>query len=120
MKNNEPDVTKKQEEHGRNTLLEEIIRDGARRMLQVAIEDEVKAYIELFKETKDNNGRRLVVRNGFLPERSLLTGIGPIPIKQPRVGDKRGEQFTSSILPRHLRWKPSSEILRRDSRQAPL
>jgi len=56
----------------------------------------VKAYIEPFKEIKDDKGRRLVVRNGLLPERSLLTGIGPISVKQPRVRDKRGEQSMSS------------------------
>jgi transposase-like protein len=92
--------------------LEEIIREGARQLLQMAVEQEVSAYIELFKELKDEDGRRLVVRHGFLPERSLLTGIGPVTVKQPRIRDKReGESFTSAILPRYLRRLPSLDNL---------
>ena len=111
MKNNEPIDTKKQEE-GKESLLEEIIREGARKVLQAAIENEVSAYIDLFKDLKDEQGRRVVVRHGFLPQRSLLTGIGPIPVKQPRVRDKReGACFTSAILPRYLRRVPSLDNL---------
>ncbi len=92
--------------------MEEIIREGARQLLQMAVEQEVSAYIELFKELKDEDGRRLVVRHGFLPERSLLTGIGPVTVKQPRIRDKReGESFTSAILPRYLRRLPSLDNL---------
>jgi transposase-like protein len=109
MKKNEPVVQEKQE---KETVLEGILREGARRLLQIVIEDEVRAYIDHFKEMKDEKGRRLVVRNGFLPERTLLTGAGPIPVKQPRVRDKRaGERFTSAILPRYLRRAPSLDNL---------
>ena len=85
MKDNEPNQTKKQGQDEPKSLLEEIIREGARTLLQAAIENEVSAYVDLFKEMKDDKGRCMVVRNGFLPERSILTGIGPMPVKQPRV-----------------------------------
>ncbi|OPY66166.1 MAG: Transposase, Mutator family [Syntrophorhabdus sp. PtaU1.Bin002] len=112
MKNNEPVVRENQDAETTKSPLEEIIREGARKLLQMAVEQEVSAYIEMFKELKDEDGRRLVVRHGFLPERSLLTGIGPVPVKQPRVRDKReGESFTSAILPRYLRRVPSLDNL---------
>jgi transposase-like protein len=112
MKQNEPVKGKKQEKEEVKSILEEIIREGARRLLQAAIENEVKEYITLFSEIKDENDRHMVVRNGFLPERSILTGIGPISIKQPRVRDKREEEiFTSAILPRYLRRIPSLDNL---------
>ena len=96
----------------KNNLLEEIIREGARKVLQAAIEHEVGAYIDMFKDLKDTEGKRLVVRHGFLPERSLLTGIGPLLLKQPRVRDKREDtSFTSAILPRYMRRVPSLDNL---------
>ena len=92
--------------------MEEIIREGARKVLQAAIEHEVGAYLDMFKEIKDETGKRMVVRHGFLPERDLLTGIGPLSIKQPRVRDKReGKSFTSAILPRYMRRVPSLDNL---------
>lgn len=112
MKNDELIGSKKQGEEGKKTLLEEIIKEGARKLLQAAIEHEVSAYVDLFKEVRDEKGRRVIVRNGFLPERSLLTGIGPIPVKQPRVRDRRREEsFTSAILPRYMRRVPSLDNL---------
>ena len=111
MKNDEP-VERKNQAAGKNSLLEEIIREGARKVLQAAIEHEVGAYIDMFKGLKDETGRRMVVRHGFLPERDLLTGIGPLSIKQPRVRDKReGKAFTSAILPRYMRRVPSLDNL---------
>ncbi len=66
---------------------------------------------------RDEHGRRLVVRNGLLPERDIVTGIGLIPIRQPRIDDRRlrkskgTEPFTSTILPRYLRRIPSIDNL---------
>lgn len=92
--------------------LDEVLRDGARRMLQMSIETEVAEYIEGHSTHLDEQGHRLVVRNGHLPERELVTGIGPMPIRQPRVNDKRpGEKFTSKILPPFLRRVPSIDAL---------
>lgn len=92
--------------------LEEILREGARRLLEQAIENEVMEYIEQFKSLKNEDDRRLVTRNGYLPERFIQTGIGKIPVNQPRVRDKReGQKFTSSILPPYLRRTSSLDAL---------
>jgi putative transposase len=94
------------------SVLEELLQEGARRMLMQAVEAEVEAYIEKHAEIRDQNGHRVVVRNGHLPERELVTGIGPVPIKQPRVRDGRpGEKFSSKILPPFMRRVPSIDAL---------
>src|SRR5512142_1729089 len=88
-------------------VLTEVLRDGARRMLARAIEAEVAAWIDAHAHLRDNAGRRQVVRNGHLPERTIQTGIGPVEVQQPRVRDRRPaaerETFTSAILPPYLR-----------------
>ena len=92
--------------------LEEILRDGARRMLQEAIESEVIEYVKNFQAHRDEMERRLVTRNGHLPARDLLTGIGPINIRQPRVRDKRSEEgFSSGILQKYKRKTQNIEQL---------
>ena len=68
-----------------NNLLEQTLRNGASWLLQQAIENEVNEYLESMKDQKDSKGTKQFVRNGYLPERQVQTGIGPIPIKQPRV-----------------------------------
>jgi len=104
VKNDAPIDEKKQEQETPKSLLEELIREGARRLLQAAIEQEVTEYLERFREEKDDKGHRMVVRNGRLPERMFVTGVGPLRIHQPRIRDKReGETFTSAILLRCLR-----------------
>ena len=62
------------------SALDEIVREGARRMLQAAIEEEVAAYIEAHENLRDEHGHRLVVRNGHMPEREVLTGAGRIAV----------------------------------------
>jgi putative transposase len=107
VKNDELIGNKNQVEEARS-VLDNIIREGAQKVLQAAIEHEVNVYIDLFKNVTDEKGRRMVVRHGSLPERFLLTGAGPLRVKQPRVRDKREDQFfTSAILPRYLRRAPS-------------
>lgn len=94
------------------SVLEELLRQGAREMLLKAIEAEVAGYIDQHAHLVDEAGHRLVVRNGHLPEREILTGVGPVPIRQPRVNDKRPEQkFTSNILPPFMRRVPSIDAL---------
>ncbi len=94
------------------SVIEEVLREGARRMLQTAIENEVAEYIEIHEHVQDKNGYRKVVRNGHLPQRELVTGIGPISIRQPRINDRReGKKFTSKILPPFLRRVPSIDAL---------
>jgi len=95
--------------------LDEILRDGAQEMLGRAIEDEVASYVGEREDVVDETGRRLVVRNGHLPERSIQTPVGEIAVKQPRVRDRRAaderEGFQSSILPPYLRKTRSLEDL---------
>lgn len=94
------------------SVLDELAREGARVMLQAALEAEVAEYLEQHRMQLDDDGHRLVVRNGHLPERDLVTGVGPVRLKQPRVRDKReGEKFTSKILPPFLRRAPSVDAL---------
>ena len=95
--------------------LSEILRAGAQKMLKAAIEQEVNDFVRDRRDVVDEHGRRLVVRNGSLPEREILTGVGPVTISQPRVRDKRPagerEMFSSSILPKYLRKTKSIEEL---------
>jgi len=95
--------------------LTEVLRSGARRLLADAVESEVEEYISARKEFVDEQGHRQVVRNGHMPERSVLTGLGEVPVKKPRVRDKRDpnvrENFESKILPAYLRKAKSVEHL---------
>ena len=94
------------------TALEELLREGARQMLQQAIEVEVAEYVDAHKSLLGEDGKRVVVRNGHGRERDILTGVGPLAVRQPRVNDKRpGEKFTSSILPPFMRRVPSIDAL---------
>jgi len=95
------------------STLDEILRAGAQRMLQAAIEAEVADYVERHQHLTDGQtGHRLVVRNGSLPAREIQTGLGQCPIRQPRVRDRRpGHKFTSQILPPYMRRSPSIEAL---------
>jgi transposase-like protein len=94
------------------SVLDELVREGARRMLQAAVEAEVEEWLREHAGAVDAAGRRQVVRNGYLPEREVLTGVGPLPVTKPRVRDKTGERkFTSKILPSFLRRVPSIDAL---------
>jgi putative transposase len=99
------------------SALEEIARRGARLALQKAIEDEVAEYLEAHREVLDASGRRMVVRNGHKPPRTILSALGPIEVNQPRVDDRRVDEngvrfrFTSKILPPYLRKTKSIEEL---------
>jgi putative transposase len=101
------------------SLLDEIVRDGARQMLAAALQAEVAAYIEAHAHEVDEHGRRLVVRNGYHAEREVTTAAGAVPVKQPRVNDKRIDEatgqrmrFSSAILPAWCRKSPQvSEVL---------
>src|SRR3954469_16255493 len=100
------------------SLIDEIVRDGARRMLAAALEAEVAAYVAGHLGEVDDNGRRLVVRNGHAQPRRVLTAAGRVEVPAPRVNDKRvdeaGERrrFSSAILPAWCRKSPKiSEVL---------
>ena len=102
-----------------SSLIDQIVREGARRMLAAALQAEVDAYIAAFADERDEAGRRLVVRNGSHAPREILTAAGAIAVKAPRVNDKRldeqtGERrrFASAILPAWARKSPSiGEVL---------
>src|SRR5690625_5103992 len=72
------------------SLLDEIVRDGARQMLAAALQVEVAAYIEQHAHERDERGHRLVVRNGHHGERQVTTAAGAVAVRQPRVNDRRG------------------------------
>ena len=102
----------KQAEASGRSALDEFLRQGAQRMLQAAIEAEVHEYVEQHRQSVGEDGRRLVVRNGRLPERPVQTGLGAVRIEQPRVDDRReGRKFSSRILPPYLRRVPSLDAL---------
>jgi len=106
------EVERSRVESESRSSLEEVLRKGARELLADVIENEVAEYIERHKRAVGQDGRRLVVRNGYLPEREILTGIGPLAVKQPRVADRReGERFSSQILPPYMRRVPSVDAL---------
>jgi putative transposase len=96
-------------------VLTEVLRSGSQRLLAQAIHAEVDAYLAARGHLRDEAGRQQVVRNGYLPERTITTGIGPIEVKQPRVHDRRShgerEKFSSAILPPYLRKTKSLEEL---------
>ena len=95
--------------------LSEVLRHGAQRLLLEAVEAEVATWIDARRHLTGGDGHRLVVRNGHLPERTILSGVGPVDVKQPRVRDRRpvgkAERFTSAILPPYLRKTKSLEQL---------
>jgi transposase-like protein len=101
------------------SLLDAIVRDGARQMLEAALKAEVAAYIEQFADQLDRDGHRLVVRNGCHRQRQVLTAAGAVTVSAPRVNDKRvdpdsgaRQRFSSAILPAWARKSPQvSEVL---------
>jgi transposase-like protein len=101
------------------SLIDEIVRDGARRMLAAALEAEVAAYIDAHAGQLDEDGRRLVVRNGHAVPRQVLTSSGAVEVRAPRVNDKRVDEatgqrhrFASVILPAWCRKSPKiTEVL---------
>src|SRR3974390_1792347 len=104
---------------GQSSLIDELVREGARRMRAEALWAEVDAYIARFAGERDEDGRRLVVRNGYHQPREVLTSAGAIEVTVPRVNDKRtdpatGERkrFSSAILPPWARKTPKiTEVL---------
>jgi transposase-like protein len=91
--------------------LDELARQGARRMILAALELEVEQYVEALRDVRDEQGHAMVVRNGRSHhERTLNLGAGPIKLRAPRVNDQRPEhRFTSRILPPYMRRSPRLE-----------
>src|ERR1051326_1982787 len=112
----DPEVVEFRSQFGKTSPLDELVRSGAQRMLQTAIEAEVEEFIAVHGDRRDAAGNRLVVRNGYQPARELLTGAGRLEVQQPRVRDNSAQKegrvrFSSSILPPYLRRSKSIDEL---------
>lgn len=94
------------------SILDELIREGAQKILINALQQEISGYVDEHKNIVDKNGHRLVVRNGQGKERSIVLPVGEISLRVPRVNDQReGFKFSSKILPPYLRKSPNLESL---------
>ncbi len=96
--------------------LTEVLRTGARALLAQAVEAEIAALLDSHADKRTEDGRQRLVRHGHLPEREIVTGIGPIAVRCPRVRDRVGEgsqriRFSSAILPPYARRSKSLEVL---------
>lgn len=96
-------------------VLDEIVRDGAHRMLAAALESEVDPMSRRLKTERDDKGHALVTRNGRARQRSVVTGAGALEVRAPRVNDRRtdkqgeGIRFASEILPPYARKSPKEK-----------
>ena len=96
--------------------LTEVLRQGARRLLAQAVEAEVAGFLTSHADKLTEDGRQRLVRHGHLPEREIVTGIGRVSVRQPRVRDRGLEggariRFSPSILPPYARRSKSLEVL---------
>lgn len=102
---------KQQNESGLQEIglsLDDLVRRGARQVIQRAIEAELGQLLEDYANVKTLGGKQAVVRNGYLPERDILTGAGPVTVKVPKVRDRTGSgvKFNSAIVPPYVRKSP--------------
>ncbi len=96
--------------------ISDILRQGARDLLAHALEAEIEIFLNQYKDLRDETGLQRIVRNGYLPERQIQTGIGPVPVEVPRTRDRSLQEservsFRSAILPPYLRKTRSMEQL---------
>ncbi len=98
-------------EEGTRDNLTDLVREGAKRLIAEAVDAELSTMLAQFAHYQDQSGRRHVVRNGYLPEREILTGIGPVSVRVPKVRDRSGTRikFTSALVPPYLRRARSVE-----------
>jgi len=108
-------ISLKKPEGNFNDHLTEILRQGCRRILEEALEVEIEAFIGHCKDLKDEEGRQRIIRNGYLPEREIQTGIGQVAARVPRSRDRERAgkpiRFRSTLLPPYLRRTRSIEEL---------
>ncbi len=98
--------------------LTDVLRNGAHALLAHAVEAEVVDFLDRYADLKTSQGHRRIVRHGHLPEREVMTGIGPVAVRQPRVRDREAAaddpgriRFTPAILPPYVRRSKSVESL---------
>ena len=95
----------------------DILRQGARRLISAALEAEIQTFLKQYEEMTDDKVAQRIVRNGYLPEREIQTGIGQVPVTVPRIRDRHPNsqdgrvRFSSSIIPPYLRKTKSIETL---------
>ena len=100
-----------------NDPITDILRQGARRLLSAALEAEIQGFLKQYKEITDDKGYQRLVRNGYLPQREIQTGIGQVAVRAPRIRDRQPDspkgriRFNSAILPPYLRRTKSIETL---------
>jgi transposase-like protein len=94
-----------------NDALTELVRRGARQIIAQAVETELQEFLQQYQDLKDNQGRHAVVRNGYLPPRTIVTGVGEVEIQVPKVRDRSGSgiKFNSLLLPPYLKRAQSVE-----------
>jgi transposase-like protein len=112
----DPEVIAFRQQFSERSPLDALVQEGARKMLQEAINLEVETFIDDHRQRCDEQGRRLVIKNGSLPAREILTGAGPIKIQQGRVRDNTPDPearvtFSPSLLPTYLRRTAAIEEL---------
>ena len=112
MTNTTLNVLSQPDETGTDVLTA-LLRNGARQLIAQAVEVELQQLLQAHEELRLPDGRKAVVRNGYLPERSIQTGIGDVDIKVPKVRDRSGSgiRFTSALLPPYLKRARSVEEL---------
>ena len=116
MKKNRPEVIENPEENVFTSVLDEVVRKGAQKMLETALKLEVDEFCQSHDEQRDETGRRLVTRNGYSKSRNIVTGAGQLAIQTPRVDDRAlveagKPRFKSSLVPPYLRRTKNIEEL---------
>lgn len=94
-------------------MLSDPIRRGARQIIAAAVEAELQDFLEQYRDRRDEQGRQVVIRNGYLFACTITTGVGEVEIKVPKVRDRSGSgiKFTSQLLPPYLKRSRSVEDL---------
>ena len=94
-----------------NDALSELLRQGARQLIAQAVEAELREFLGQYQELRDAAGRQAVVRNGYLPKRTIMTGVGDVEVQVPKVRDRTGSgiKFNSLLLPPYLKRSCSVE-----------
>ena len=111
MKND--NVISLQKPEDNEDILTRMLRQGARDLISKAVQAELGHFLDRYQDVVNEQGRRSVVRNGYLPEREIMTGIGPVDIQVPKTRDKSGQgfHFRSELLPPYIKRTKSIETL---------
>ena len=94
-------------------VLTSLLRSGARELIKKAVQSELSEFLSQYQDMTDSEGRPLVVRNGYLPQREIMTGLGPVDIKVPKTRDRGGQgiHFRSELLPPYIKRTKSVETV---------